>query len=191
MSDTNIEPPRQHTKPAQLRIAPSLVLVNTGNGKGKSTAAFGMIMRAVARDWNVAVVQFVKSGKWNTGEERTARGLDVAWFKMGEGFTWDSEDLSRDEAAARAAWDHATEVINRGEHTLVVLDEITYPMRWGWISTDTVVATIRDRPEHVNVVVTGREAPQAIIDLADTVTEMRDIKHAYRSGIRAKKGIDY
>jgi cob(I)alamin adenosyltransferase len=191
MSDTTAEPPRHHDKPKVLRAAPSLVLVNTGNGKGKSTAAFGIVMRAVARDWKVTVVQFVKSGKWNTGEERTARTLGVGWFKMGEGFTWESDDLSRDEAAASAAWDHAAGIINAGEHTLVVLDEVTYPMRWGWISTDTVVATLRDRPAHVNVVLTGRDAPQAVIDVADTVTEMREIKHAYRSSIRAKKGIDY
>jgi cob(I)alamin adenosyltransferase len=191
MTDPSAEPPRQHDKTKELRAAASLVLVNTGNGKGKSTAAFGMVMRAVARDWRVAVVQFVKSGKWSTGEERTARTLGVDWFKMGEGFTWESDDLSRDEAAAVAAWEHAAGIVSAGDHSLVVLDEVTYPMRWGWISTDAVVATLRDRPAHVNVVLTGREAPHAVIEVADTATEMLEIKHAYRSGIRAKKGIDY
>ncbi len=172
--------------------AQSLVLVNTGEGKGKSTAAFGVIMRAVARGWRVAVVQFIKSGKWNVGEEKVSRErLGVDWWTIGEGFSWESEDLSRDEAVARAAWARAREVIETGAHELVVLDEITYPMNWGWIDTAEVVATIAGRPEQVNVVCTGRDAPAALVDLADTVTEMRKVKHVYDTGVKAKKGIDY
>jgi cob(I)alamin adenosyltransferase len=171
--------------------AESLVLVNTGHGKGKSTAAFGMVMRAVARDWRVAVVQFVKSGKWHVGEEKTARRLGVDWWAIGEGFTWESEDLSRDEAMAREAWRHARSLIEAGEHQLVVLDEVTYPMNFGWIPTEEVVAVVRDRPAHVNIVATGRDAPDALVEVADTVTEMRAVKHAYDRGIKAKRGIDF
>ena len=168
-----------------------LVLVNTGDGKGKSTAAFGVVMRAVAREWPVAVVQFIKSGKWNVGEEKTARRLGVDWWSIGEGFSWDSPDLSVDEAVAQKAWEHARSLIEAGAHRLVVLDEITYPLNWGWIPVEEAVAVIGGRPEPVSVVVTGRDAPAPIVELADTVTEMRNVKHAYERGIRAKKGIDY
>jgi cob(I)alamin adenosyltransferase len=174
-----------------MRRERSLVLVNAGDGKGKSTAAFGVVMRAVARDWRVAVVQFVKSGKWKVGEEATAKRLGVDWWAIGEGFTWDSSDLTEDQAVAQAAWRQAAEIIGGGEHRLVVLDEVTYPINWGWIPIEDVTAVIRDRPEDVNVVVTGRDAPAALVELADTVTEMRNVKHAYDSGVAAKKGIDY
>jgi cob(I)alamin adenosyltransferase len=185
------EPLTEDPRPSGGRTAPSIVVVNTGDGKGKSTAAFGVVMRALAREWNVAVVQFLKSGQWQVGEEKIARRLGVEWRAIGEGFTWDSTDLSEDEAVAKEAWNQARALIASGEYRLVVLDEITYPMNWGWISTDDVAQAIRDRPERVNVVATGRDAPQALVDVADTVTEMRSVKHAYDRGILAKKGIDY
>ena len=188
---TTIEPPEEHHLPEGAHAARSIVLVNTGDGKGKSTAAFGTMLRAVARGWPVAVVQFLKSGSWNTGEEKIGRQLGVDWWAIGEGFTWESSDLTQDEAVAREAWAHAKAVIAAGEHRLVILDEVTYPMTWGWIDTDDVVETIRSRPENVNVVATGRDAPQALIDVADTVTEMRMVKHAYEQGITAMKGIEY
>jgi cob(I)alamin adenosyltransferase len=183
--------PTDDRRPSDLRRAPSLVLVNTGNGKGKSTAAFGVVMRAVARGWRVGVVQFLKSGNWHTGEEKVCRQLGVEWWAMGEGFTWDSADLTVDEAVAAGAWQHGKALIGAGAHDLVVFDEITYPLNWGWIEGADVVATIGDRPAHVNVVCTGRDAPPALIDIADTVTEMRVVKHAYEQHIRAMKGIDY
>jgi len=188
---TTIEPPEEHHLPAGAHPARSIVLVNTGDGKGKSTAAFGVVMRASARGWRVGVVQFLKSGEWRVGEEDIARRLGVEWWALGDGFTWDSSDLTQDQAVARDAWARAKALIQGGEHQLVVLDEITYPMTWGWIDTDDVVATIRDRPAQVNVVATGRDAPAALIEVADTATEMRKIKHAYDAGIVAKKGIDY
>jgi cob(I)alamin adenosyltransferase len=191
MTDDEQTPLTDDPRPGGLKPASSLVIVNTGDGKGKSTAAFGVVMRALARDWRVGVVQFLKSGEWKVGEEKTARQLGVDWFAIGEGFSWDSKDLTEDEAVAGAAWKQAAELINAGEHLLVVLDEITYPMNWGWIDTGEVVATIRDRPKKVNIVATGRDAPAALVEVADTVTEMRSIKHAYDSGIVAKKGIDY
>jgi len=184
-------PPTEHHDPPALRRADSLVLVNTGDGKGKSTAAFGTVIRAVARGWPVAVVQFLKSGKWHTGEEKVARDLGVDWHAIGEGFTWDSEDLTQDEAVAREAWRQAAELLGSDAHRLVVLDEVTYPMNWGWIDTEDVLAAIRARSPQVNVICTGRDAPQGLVDLADTATEMVEVKHAYRSGIRAMKGIDY
>ena len=173
------------------RRAPSVVIVNTGHGKGKSSAAFGVMIRSLARGWQVAVIQLIKSGAWNVGEEKIGRQLGADWWTIGEGFSWESEDLSRDEAVARAGWAHAKDIIGAGGHQLVILDEITYPMNWGWIDTDDVVATIRDRPPTVNVVATGRDAPAALVEVADTVTEMRKIKHAYDTGVLAKKGIDY
>jgi cob(I)alamin adenosyltransferase len=185
------EVPTHHDHPPR-RKADSLVLVNTGDGKGKSTAAFGVIVRGVARGWQVGVVQFIKSGKWRTGEEAVCRDrLGVDWWVIGEGFSWDSTDLTRDQAVAQAAWQHARDVIAAGEHRLVVLDEITYPMNWGWIDTDQVVTALRERPPHVNVVCTGRNAPAGLLEVADTVTSMEKVKHAYDTGVRAQRGIDF
>ena len=177
-------------RPARRR-APSLVLVNTGDGKGKSTAAFGVIMRAVARGWRVCVVQFLKSGRWRTGEEQVGRRLGVDWNPMGDGFTWDSEDLEASRAMAAAAWEAARRALASGDYQLVVLDEVTYPMNWGWIPSVEVAAAIRSRPETVNVVATGRDAPQELLEVADTVTEMVKVRHAYDSGVVARRGIDF
>ena len=175
----------------QLRSAPSLVLVNTGHGKGKSTAAFGTLLRSRGREWPTAVVQFLKSGKWRTGEEAMLRQLGVEWFSAGDGFSWDSEDLDESRAKAVAAWEFSAGLIAAGEHAMVMLDEISYPMNWGWIETDAVVEALRTRPERVSVFLTGREMPQPVIDVADTVTEMVPVKHAFQQGIRARRGIDY
>ncbi|MEZ5273430.1 MAG: cob(I)yrinic acid a,c-diamide adenosyltransferase [Ilumatobacteraceae bacterium] len=167
------------------------MLVNTGNGKGKSSAAFGVMLRALARDWKVAVVQFVKGGDWKVGEEKIGRQLGVEWRALGGGFTWDSDDLSHDIALAKEAWGQAAALIAGGEFDLVILDELTYLCSWGWVPTEDVVAAIVNRPRHVNLVITGRDAPAEIVEVADTVTEMRHIKHAYGAGIIAKRGIDY
>ena len=184
-----IEPPKPPPPP---RVRPrSLVLVNTGDGKGKSTAAFGVVMRALARDWRVCVIQFIKSDKWKVGEEKIARQLGVEWLKGGDGFTWESPDLDRSEGRAAAAWQLAAAAIAGGEYQLVVLDEITYPMNWGWIDTDKVVEAIRSRPAQVNIIATGRDAPEALVEVADTVTEMRQVKHAYEKGVMAQRGIEY
>jgi cob(I)alamin adenosyltransferase len=169
----------------------SLVLVNTGDGKGKSTAAFGVVMRALARDWRVCVIQFIKSDKWKVGEEKLARSLGVDWLKGGDGFTWESPDLDQSAGRAVAAWQLAAAAIAGGEYELVVLDEITYPLAYGWLDTDEVVTAIRDRPARVNIVATGRRAPPELIDAADTVTEMVKVKHAFDRGIRARRGIDF
>lgn len=185
------EIPLEAPDKSQMIVAPSLVLVNTGHGKGKSTAAFGTAIRAVAQGWPVAVVQFLKSGDWNTGEEKILRDLGVEWHAEGDGFTWDSDDLDESQAHARGAWMLAKRLISSGEHRLVVLDEISYALSWKWIDVDDVVDTITNRPEKTSVILTGRDMVQPVIDIADTVTEMRQIKHAFEKGIVAKKGIDY
>jgi cob(I)alamin adenosyltransferase len=167
------------------------VIVNTGDGKGKSTAAFGVVMRGVARGWRVSVIQFVKSGRWKVGEEQVARRLGVDWAKTGDGFTWLTDDLQRSRALAAAAWELAYATIAAGDHQLVVLDELTYPINWGWIDGAEVAAALRDRPEHVNVIATGRDASAELLAIADTVTEMRKLRHAYDSGVRAKRGLDF
>ena len=174
-----------------LRSADSLVVVNTGNGKGKSSSAFGMMIRGIARGWNVAVVQFIKSGDWNVGEEKVGRQLGVDWHAFGDGFTWDSDDMSNDIAHARHGWATATELMNAGDHELVIFDELTYLSAFGWLPIEAIVEPIRTRPRHVNVVVTGRDAAPELIELADTVTEMTEVKHAFQQGIRAMRGIDY
>jgi len=190
MTSTEPLPSHDQSRPPRREVA-SIVLVNTGDGKGKSTAAFGTLMRAVARDWSVCVVQFMKSGKWRVGEEAVARRLGVEWWTIGDGFTWESDDLGRSAAIAGEAWTAAAEALVSGRHDLVVLDEVTYPVNYGWIDGDPVWEAIRGRAPGTNVFCTGRNAPEALIDLADTVTEMRKVKHAYETGVRARRGIDF
>jgi cob(I)alamin adenosyltransferase len=168
-----------------------LVIVYTGNGKGKTTAALGLAFRALGRDLPVAVVQFIK-GKWKTGERSFAESLPQLTFHvMGLGFTWDSDDLSRDKAAAQAAWQRARELIASGAHAIVILDELTYVINYGFVALDEVLAAIAARPPHVHVVVTGRRAPDALVAVADLVTEMKSVKHPFERGVRAQPGIDF
>lgn len=187
---TDQTPPTEAPPKGDVR-ASSLLLVNTGDGKGKSTAAFGTAIRAVARGWKVAVIQFLKSGDWSVGEEKVGRQLGIDWWALGDGFTWDSKNMEESEAVALAAWERASDVIRGGEHRLVVLDEITYPINWSWIDLDEVIEVLSSRPRDVNVIITGRDAPTEIVEIADTVTEMRKVKHAYDSGVMARRGIDY
>jgi cob(I)alamin adenosyltransferase len=187
---TENHPPTEAPPRGDVR-EPSLVLINTGDGKGKSTAAFGTLLRAVSRGWKVGVIQFLKSGEWQVGEEKILTGLGVDWWSMGDGFTWDSEDIDESEAIAREAWARARELIGSGEYDVVLLDEVTYPINWEWIDIAEVVAAITERPRRTSVILTGREAPQPLIDIADTVTEMVKVKHAYDRGVMARRGIDY
>ncbi|MGB0112635.1 MAG: cob(I)yrinic acid a,c-diamide adenosyltransferase [Ilumatobacteraceae bacterium] len=183
--------PTEDPRPDGLHRADSLVVVNTGNGKGKSSSAFGMMIRAVGRGWNVAVVQFIKSGNWNTGEEKIARQLGVDWHAFGDGFTWDSDDLTNDRAHAAEGWATALGIMNAGEHQLVIFDELTYLSSFNWLDASVIATAISQRPRHVNVIVTGRDAAPELIEVADTVTEMLEVKHAYQQGVRAMRGIDY
>jgi len=185
------KPRRAKPPKPPLRRQRSLVLVNTGEGKGKSTAAFGVVLRGVARGWRVSVIQFVKSDQWKVGEEEVCRKLGVEWARTGDGFSWLSDDLERSATLAEAAWALAKDTIREGHHQLVVLDEITYPINWGWIPAEEVAQVLRERPERVNVIATGRDAPPELIEVADTVTEMTKVRHAYDKGVRAKRGIDF
>ena len=169
----------------------SIVLLNTGHGKGKSSAAFGVMARGWARGWRVGVVQFIKGGKWKTGERKLADHLGVEWHTLGDGFTWESTDLDETAAKGRHAWDVAAGKLASGDYDLLILDELTYAVKYEWVPVDEVVAGIRDRAEGTNVVMTGRDAADELVELADTVTEMRKVKHAYDTGINAIKGIEY
>lgn len=191
MADEENDPPVEAPDKTGMRTAPSLVLVNTGHGKGKSSAAFGVVLRARAIDWPVAVVQFLKSGDWNTGEEKLLTSMGVDWLAAGDGFTWDAEDLDESRALARGAWEKSKELIAAGDHRLIVMDEISYAVTWEWIAVDDVVATIKGRSEKTSLVLTGRDMHPDVIAAADTVTEMTKVKHAFDNGILAKKGIDY
>jgi len=190
MADQSM-PLTEDPRPSDLRPPDSLVVLHTGNGKGKTTAAIGTAVRAVALGWRVVVLQFIKSGEWRTGEEESCRKLGIDFEPLGAGFTWDSTDLAHDIDLARSAWAKARAVIEAGSHQLVVLDEVTYLCTWGWIDTDEVVKVITDRPRHVNIVVTGRDAHPALVEIADTASEVRSIHHAYDRGIAALRGIDF
>ena len=186
---TEKKPPRTGPKRAMKR-ARSLVLVNTGDGKGKTTAALGTALRAAGRGMKVCVIQFLKSPSWKTGEAKAGRELGIEWWTLGDGFTWDSDDMEKTRAAAADAWNAARAAIEGGSYDLVVLDELTYPVTWGWVDEAEVVGVLRTRPQQVNVIVTGRDASPGLIEAADTVTEMTKTKHAFDSGIAALKGID-
>ena len=171
--------------------AQSVVLLNTGHGKGKSSAAFGVMSRGWARGWTVGVVQFVKGGQWKTGERKLADHLGIEWHTLGDGFTWESTDLDETAAKGRHAWEVAREKLASGNYDLLILDEVTYAVKYGWVAVEDVVAGISERFPKTNVVMTGRDAADELIEVADTVTEMRKIKHIFDKGVTAKKGIEY
>ena len=169
-----------------------LCIVHTGPGKGKSSAAFGMVLRCVGHGMKVGVIQFIK-GAWDTAERRVFEGFpELVTFKaMGEGFTWETQDKERDIAAAAKAWDAAKEMINDPSYKMVVLDELNVAMRYGYVSEDDVLETIAQRPAETHVVMTGRGASNGLIELADLVTEMKLVKHPFKSGIKAQPGVEY
>lgn len=167
-----------------------VLLVLTGNGKGKSSSAFGMLARALGHNMKVGVAQFIK-GRGDTGEEAFfQRQPGVVWHVLGEGFTWDTQNLERDIETAQRGWDVVREMLNDPSFDLLVLDELTYPLKFGWLQLDTVLADLRQRPAMQHVVITGRGAPDALCEAADTVSELQDVKHAFRDGVRAQPGID-
>ncbi len=169
----------------------SRVLVNTGHGKGKSSAAWGVMIRSWARGWDTCVVQFIKGGGWMTGERKVADHLGIEFHCMGDGFTWESSDIDETARKAHEAWNMASDKLASGDYDMLILDEVTYPIKYGWIPVSEVVDAIGKRADRTNVVLTGRDAPPELIEIADTVTEMVKIKHAHDQGIKARKGIEY
>ena len=165
--------------------ARSLIVLYTGDGKGKTTAALGMMARCLGRGFSVGVVQFIK-GKWKTGERMFAEAFpNLTFHVMGRGFTWESDDLAKDRQAALNAWRTAQEMIASGKYFAVILDEITYAINYGFIELAEVLATLQSRPAGVHVVLTGRNAPQELIDVADLVSEMHNVKHPFDKGLGA------
>ncbi|PSC06695.1 cob(I)yrinic acid a,c-diamide adenosyltransferase [Alsobacter soli] len=169
-----------------------LLMVHTGPGKGKSTAAFGLIMRALGYGWPVGVVQFIK-GAWDTGERHALERFPdlVRWHTMGEGFTWETQDKARDIAAAQAAWAKAKELMADPAIRLLVLDELNIALRYDYLSLEDVVETLRARRPDLHVVVTGRNAKPELIEAADLVTEMTLVKHHFKAGVKAQQGIEF
>ena len=167
-----------------------LVIVNTGDGKGKSTAAFGLAFRALGRGKAVKVFQFMKVPTARFGEHRLAERVGLPVEGLGDGFSWKSKDLDHSAQLAREGWDKAKAAILSGAYFLVVLDEVTYPLIYGWLPLQEVLDTLQARPKDVHVCLTGRRCPQELIAIADTVTEMQMIKHAFQAGIPAQRGIE-
>ena len=182
----------------------SLLMVHTGDGKGKSTAAFGLALRAWNQGWSVGVFQFVKSAKWRIGEQSALEALDavhtgqgaggpIEWHKMGSGWSWSRKSGTESDHAVEAAegWAEIKRRLAASTHRLYVLDEFTYPMTWGWVDVEDVVGTLRARPEGQHVVVTGRNADPRLLDAADLVTEMRKVKHPMDTGQKGQRGIEW
>ena len=169
-----------------------LLIVHTGAGKGKSTAAIGLMLRMIGRGRNTAMVQFIK-GAWETGERRILEGFgpQVEWHTMGEGFTWETQDRARDVAACRRAWDTACTLLARPDLSLVVLDELNIALRYEYLSLDEVLVAIAARPAMMHVVVTGRNAKSALVEAADLVTEMTQVKHHFAAGVKAQEGVEF
>ena len=173
-----------------------VLVVNTGNGKGKSSAAFGVVARAIGHGMKVAVIQFIK-GRSDTGEEaffiKVGETMPdrLVWHVTGEGFTWDTQNLARDMAVAEKAWDIARQYLADPEFGLVVLDEFTYVLKYGWLNIDKVLETLAIRPPMQHAIITGRAAPDALVEAADTVTDMTMVKHAFKAGVKAMPGLEW
>jgi cob(I)alamin adenosyltransferase len=166
-------------------------MVNTGNGKGKTTAALGLLLRAWGRGMRVAMFQFIKSrtGRW--GENRAAALLGIPMTPLGDGFTWNSKDIAHDRDLARQGWATCAEAILGGNHDVIVLDELTYCLKFGWLEQEEVLDVLRRRPPAMHIVITGRDAPTWLVEFADLVTEMTLVKHPYESGMRAQPGVEF
>ena len=173
-------------------IKKGLVIVNTGNGKGKSTSAFGVLLRAWGRGFRICVIQFIKAETGQWGEIKAAKKLRIDWFTTGDGFTWMSKDMDETIARARHGWEIAKENIVSKNYDLIILDEFTYTMHYEWLDTKEVIEWLKaNKPEDMHLIITGRDAPAGLIDYADLVTEMQEIKHPYQKGIQAQAGIEF
>lgn len=182
----------QDAEVAGKTLEKGLLIVHTGPGKGKSTAAFGLALRMLGRGGRVGVVQFIK-GAWDTGEAKALKafGDRVSWHAMGEGFTWETQDKERDIAACKAAWEQAKALMAEPDLRLLILDELNIALRYGYLDLDEVVATLADRRDDLHVVVTGRNAKEPLIEAADLVTEMSLVKHHFKAGVKAQEGIEF
>jgi cob(I)alamin adenosyltransferase len=184
--------PKQAPKPHKAHKRKGLVIVYTGDGKGKTTAALGIMTRAWGHGMRVCVIQFIKSKQARYGEHRAAEKMGIEFISSGDGCTWLSKDLDESAALARHGWQMAQERIASGEYDIIILDEMTYPLNYGWLDLDEVLEWLRAKPPMLHLVITGRDAPQALIDCADLVTEMRLVKHPYdEQGIKAQPGIEF
>ncbi|WP_247880865.1 cob(I)yrinic acid a,c-diamide adenosyltransferase [Skermanella sp. TT6] len=177
---------------ATKTLEKGLLIVHTGKGKGKSTAALGMVMRGIGHGFKVGIVQFVK-GKWETGERVVLERFSdqVTINTMGEGFTWETQDRQRDIAAARAAWDQAVSLIRNPDYKMVLLDELNIVLRYDYLPLEEVLEVLRSKPEDTHVIVTGRNAKDELLEIADLVTEMTMVKHPFRDGVKAQAGIEF
>ena len=169
----------------------SLVIVYTGDGKGKTTAALGIMMRARGRGMRVLMLSFVKSANGDYGEQYSAQKLGAEFAAVGRGFTWQSDDLEKDKAMALFGWRRAKREIASGFWDVVILDELTYPLEFDWMPLDELLDVLRSRPDKVHIVITGRKAPHGLVEFADLVTEMREVKHPFQQELPAIPGIDY
>lgn len=203
MTENSEDPERHRTKMVRKKLArdrmmaekstgKGLLIVHTGAGKGKSSAAFGMALRCIGHGMKVGIVQFIK-GAWDTAERRVLSGFteQVTFHALGEGFTWETQDRERDIAAAERAWTVATEMLGDSTYAMVILDELNIALRYGYLSLETVLAVLAARPGGQHVVVTGRNAAPDLIERADLVTEMTLVKHPFRGGIKAQPGVEY
>ncbi len=175
---------------AKAKIEKGIMLVITGNGKGKSTAGFGNVTRCVGHGYQAAVVQFIK-GKWESGERKLLEKLDVPFAVMGSGFTWESQNPSADIEAATKVWQQAKQFLTDASIHLVLLDELTYMLSYNYLDKEEVLACLKNRPKEQSVVITGRRAIDELIEMADTVSDIQDTKHAFRAGIKARQGVDW
>lgn len=169
----------------------ALVVVNTGNGKGKTTAALGVLFRAWGRGYNVCMLQFIKSTTSNYGENKAAKKIGMEIVSLGGGFTWLSKDIEKDKALARELWNQCKQRIASGDYDIVALDEFTYPLAYGWLPVDEVIEFLKSRPARTHVIITGRDAPQELIEYADLVTDMTEVKHPFQQGLKAQPGIEF
>ncbi len=186
------ERPRRRTREHPL------LAVHTGMGKGKSTAAFGLMLRGWAQGWPIGVFQFVKSGKWKVGEHKAAMALSgmdeggtIDWFKMGDGWTWTSRDLEESADLAREGWEEVKRRLADESYRLLILDEFTYTLKFGWVDTAEVIEVLTTRPGFQHVLITGRDAPQELLDVADLASELVKITHPFDEGRRGQKGIEW
>ncbi len=168
-----------------------LVIINTGNGKGKTTASLGLMFRAWGQGMKTVMLQFIKTKTSNFGENKAARKLKIEMIPLGAGFTWLSRDIEKDKALAREGWEIAKEKLDSDVYDVVILDELTYLMKYGWLPVEDVLEALRQRPRWQHVIITGRDAPEELIEYADLVTEMKEIKHPYKSGTKAQAGVEF